>query len=47
MDGTEDEREIFVTEGSKVKMETKTGQGHFFFQHPFLLLQYILNHSNE
>lgn len=30
MGGTEDEREIFVTEASKVEMETKTRQEHFF-----------------
>ncbi len=30
MDGAEDEGEIFVTEASKVEMETKTRQGHFF-----------------
>lgn len=32
-DETEDEREKFVTEASKVKMETKTRQGHFFPLH--------------
>lgn len=30
MDGTENEREIFVTEASNIKMETKTRQRPFF-----------------
>lgn len=42
MDGAEDDRDIFVTEASKVEMETETRQGHFF-PHPLTLLQYVLN----
>lgn len=46
MDGTEDEREIFVIEASKVEMEKKTRQGHFsHILSPFL--KYIINHSDE
>lgn len=47
MDGAEDQREMVVTEASNAKMGTKTRQGHLFFPHPFLQLQYIVNHSHE
>lgn len=44
MDGAGDDRDIFVTEASKVEMETETRWGHFF-PYPLILslLQYVLN----